>query len=236
MSDPRVIVALDFPAADSALALARRLPPELCRLKVGKELFTAAGPALVAELVRSGFGVFLDLKYHDIPNTVAQACRSAARLGVWMLNVHALGGRVMLEAAREALGNAPDRPRLTAVTILTSLDADGLREVGIDDTPARAVSRLAALTQASRLDGVVCSAQEAAALRRQCGTGFLLVTPAIRPAPGMGGAGAPDDQTRVASPRSAMEAGADYLVIGRPVTRAADPLAALRSIHAEISA
>ena len=236
MSDPRVIVALDFPAADSALALARRLSPELCRLKVGKELFTAAGPALVAELVRSGFGVFLDLKFHDIPNTVAQACRSAARLGVWMLDVHALGGRVMLEAAREALGSAPDRPRLVAVTILTSLDADGLREVGIDETPARAASRLAALAQASGLDGVVCSAQEAAALRRQCGAGFLLVTPGIRAALEAGGVRAPDDQTRIASPRAAVEAGADYLVIGRPVTRAADPLAALRSIHSEISA
>ena len=236
MNDPRVIVALDFPAADSALALTRRLSPELCRLKVGKELFTAAGPALVAELVRSGFGVFLDLKFHDIPNTVALACRSAARLGVWMLDVHALGGRVMLEAAREALGGAPDRPRLTAVTILTSLDADGLREVGIEDTPARAASRLAALAQASGADGVVCSAQEAAALRRQCGAGFLLVTPGIRSAANPGDADAPDDQKRVATARAAVDAGADYLVVGRPVTRAADPLAALRGIHAEISA
>jgi len=236
MSDPRIIVALDFSAADSALALTRRLPPELCRLKVGKELFTAAGPALVAELVRSGFGVFLDLKFHDIPNTVAQACRSAARLGVWMLDVHALGGRVMLEAAREALGSAADRPRLIAVTILTSLDADGLREVSIDDTPARAATRLAALAQASGVDGVVCSAQEAAALRRQCGAGFLLVTPGIRSALDANGADAPDDQKRTASARSAVDAGADYLVIGRPVTRAADPLTALRRIHAEISA
>lgn len=236
MNDPRIIVALDLPAADSALALTRRLSPELCRLKVGKELFTAAGPALVEELVRCGFGVFLDLKFHDIPSTVAQACRSAARLGVWMLDVHALGGRVMLTAAREALGGAPDRPRLTAVTILTSLDADGLREVGIEDTPARAASRLAALAQASGADGVVCSAQEAAALRRQCGAGFLLVTPGIRSAPASVGADAPDDQKRIASARAAVVAGADYLVIGRPVTRAADPLAALRSIHAEISA
>ena len=236
MNDPRVIVALDFPAADNALAVARRLSPELCRLKVGKELFTAAGPALVAELVRSGFGVFLDLKFHDIPNTVAQACRSAARLGVWMLDVHALGGRVMLEAAREALGGASDRPRLTAVTILTSLDAVGLREVGIDDTPAGAASRLAALAHASGVDGVVCSAQEAATLRRQCGAGFLLVTPGIRSAPEADGADAADDQKRIASARSAMDAGADYLVIGRPVTRATDPLAALRRIHAEISA
>ncbi|HTO43727.1 MAG TPA: orotidine-5'-phosphate decarboxylase [Burkholderiales bacterium] len=235
MSDPRIIVALDLSAADSALALAQRLSPELCRLKVGKELFTAAGPALVAELVRSGFGVFLDLKFHDIPNTVAQACRSAARLGVWMIDVHALGGRVMLQAAREALGSTLDRPRLTAVTILTSLDAAGLREVGIEDTPARAASRLAGLAQASGVDGVVCSAQEAAVLRRQCGAGFLLVTPGIRSAD-PGGADALDDQKRIASARSAVDAGADYLVIGRPVTRAADPLAALRRIHAEISA
>ena len=235
MSDPRIIVALDLSAADSAVDLARRLSPELCRLKVGKELFTAAGPALVAQLRREGFGVFLDLKFHDIPNTVAQACRSAARLGVWMIDVHALGGRVMLQAAREALGSTPDRPRLTAVTILTSLDAEGLREVGIEDTPARAASRLAGLAQASGADGVVCSAQEAAALRRQCGAGFLLVTPGIRSGdPGAGDA--PDDQKRIASARSAVDAGADYLVIGRPVTRAADPLAALRRIHAEISA
>jgi len=235
MSDPRIIVALDLSAADSALALAQRLSPELCRLKVGKELFTAAGPALVAELVRGGFGVFLDLKFHDIPNTVAQACRSAARLGVWMIDVHALGGRVMLQAAREALGSTLDRPRLTAVTILTSLDAAGLREVGIEDTPARAASRLAGLAQASGVDGVVCSAQEAAVLRRQCGAGFLLVTPGIRSAD-PGDADALDDQKRIASARSAVDAGADYLVIGRPVTRAADPLAALRRIHAEISA
>jgi orotidine-5'-phosphate decarboxylase len=237
VSDPRVIVALDFPDADSALALARRLTPDLCRLKVGKQLFTAAGPAVVERLARSGFAVFLDLKFHDIPNTVAQACKCAAGLGVWMLDVHALGGRSMLAAAREALGSAVDRPRLIAVTILTSLGADELREVGIEDAPARAVSRLAALTQASGLDGVVCSALEATPLRSQCGPEFLLVTPGIRPASGVGDRHQQaDDQKRFATPRAALDAGASYLVIGRPVTRAPDPLAALRSIQEEIAA
>lgn len=237
MSDPRVIVALDFPDADSALALARRLTPDLCRLKVGQELFTTAGPAVVERLARSGFAVFLDLKFHDIPNTVAQACQCAAGLGVWMLDVHALGGRAMLAAAREALGSAVDRPRLIAVTILTSLGADELREVGIEDAPGRAVSRLAALTQASGLDGVVCSALEAAPLRSQCGPEFLLVTPGIRPASATGNGHQPaDDQKRVATARAALDAGASYLVVGRPITRAPDPLAALRSIHQEIAA
>lgn len=237
MIAPRVIVALDFADAAEALALARRLTPELCRLKVGKELFTAAGPAVVEALVRSGFAVFLDLKFHDIPNTVAQACRSAAGLGVWMLDVHASGGRAMLTAAREALGNRPERPRLIAVTVLTSLAASDLREVGIDDTPDRAASRLAQLTQASGLDGVVCSPLEAASLRSQCGPDFLLVAPGIRPAfEGRGEREPGDDQKRIATPRAALEAGASYLVIGRPITRAPDPLTALRRIHEEIAA
>jgi orotidine-5'-phosphate decarboxylase len=236
LSPPRLIVALDLPDAAGALALARRLTPELCRLKVGKELFTAAGPAVVEALVRSGFSVFLDLKFHDIPNTVAQACRSAAALGVWMLDVHALGGGAMLAAAREALGNAPDRPRLVAVTILTSLVANDLREVGIDDAPGAAASRLARLAQASGLDGVVCSALEVPSLRRQYGPGFLLVTPGIRPAQSGDGDQQGDDQKRISPPRAALDAGASYLVIGRPVTRAPDPSAALRRIHAEIAA
>jgi orotidine-5'-phosphate decarboxylase len=234
MNDPRIIVALDLPDADGALSLARRLTPELCRIKVGKELFTAAGPAVVERLARNGFAVFLDLKFHDIPNTVAQACRSAAELGIWMLDVHALGGGAMMAAAREALGNTRERPRLIAVTILTSLGAEELREVGIDDTPQRAASRLAELAQRSGVDGVVCSALEASALRRQCGPGFLLVTPGIRPGPGDGHE-RPDDQRRVATARAALDAGASYLVIGRPITRAPDPLAALRSIHREIA-
>jgi orotidine-5'-phosphate decarboxylase len=237
LSAPRVIVALDFPDAAGALALARRLTPELCRLKVGKELFTAAGPGLVETLARSGFSVFLDLKFHDIPNTVAQACRSAAALGVWMLDVHALGGRAMLAAAREALGNAPDRPRIVAVTILTSLAANDLREVGIHDAPAPAASRLARLAQASSLDGVVCSALEASSLRSQCGPDFLLVVPGIRPASEIGDRDPQtDDQKRISTPREALDAGASYLVIGRPITRAPDPFAALHRIHAEIAA
>jgi orotidine-5'-phosphate decarboxylase len=237
VSVPRVIVALDFPDAAGALALSRRLTPELCRLKVGKELFTAAGPAVVETLARSGFSVFLDLKFHDIPNTVAQACRSAAALGVWMLDVHALGGRPMLAAAREALGSAPDRPRLVAVTILTSMAANDLLEVGIHDAPGAAASRLARLAQATGLDGVVCSALEASALRGQCGPDFLLIVPGIRPASeGVDKEPQTDDQKRISSPRAALDAGASYLVIGRPITRAADPLAALHRIHREIAA
>lgn len=230
MNDPKVIIALDYPDAAAALALATRLDPELCRVKIGKELYTSAGPALVEKLQRSGFAVFVDLKYHDIPNTVAGACLAAADLGVWMINVHALGGRAMMSAAREALERRASRPRLIAVTVLTSMGAAELREVGIAGDASAAVSRLAGLAQASGLDGVVCSAQEAAILREQCGSGFILVTPGVRPA-----TAAKDDQQRVATPRQAIASGADYLVIGRPVTRAADPLAALRAIFDEIA-
>jgi orotidine-5'-phosphate decarboxylase len=231
VSDPKIIVALDFGDAQSALALARQLSPQLCRLKVGKELFTAAGPALVQELVRMGFAVFLDLKFHDIPNTVAQACKSAAALGVWMINVHALGGRAMMRAALEALGDAPTRPRLIAVTVLTSMGADDLSEVGIAQSPGDAAVRLAKLTRDCGLDGVVCSAQEARALREACGPGFLLVTPGIRPVDAMA-----DDQKRIATPAAAMANGSSYLVVGRPITRAPDPLAALRDMTASLSA
>jgi orotidine-5'-phosphate decarboxylase len=230
VKDPRVIVALDFPDAKGALALAGRLDPGLCRVKVGKELYTAAGPALVEKLRAAGFGVFLDLKYHDIPSTVAAACAAAASLGVWMVNVHALGGRAMLEAARAALPGAGTRPRLVAVTLLTSMGAQDMAEVGLGGSPQSAVLKLARLAQASGLDGVVCSAQEAAALRGPCGADFLLVTPGIRPA-----GASQDDQSRIATPRAAVAGGADYLVIGRPITRAPDPLAALREIHAEIA-
>jgi orotidine-5'-phosphate decarboxylase len=228
--DPRIIVALDFPDAKGALGLASRLDPGMCRVKVGKELYTAAGPALVEKLQASGFGVFLDLKYHDIPSTVAAACAAAAALGVWMIDVHALGGRAMMEAARAALPGSGDRPRLVAITLLTSLGAHDMAEVGLGGNPQAAVLKLARLAQASGLDGVVCSAQEAPDLRRQCGKGFLLVTPGIRPA----GAGQ-DDQSRVATPRAAIAGGADYLVVGRPIARAPDPLSALRAISAEIA-
>jgi orotidine-5'-phosphate decarboxylase len=229
MNDPKVIVALDYPQAEAALELAAHLEPALCRLKVGKELFTAAGPQLVERLMRSGFEVFLDLKFHDIPNTVAQACRVAAGLGVWMVNVHALGGRKMMEAAREAVAQAARPPKLAAVTVLTSMAQQDLSDLGITSTPAEMVLRLARLAQTSGLDGVVCSAQEAALLRRECGKEFCLVTPGIRPADT-----ASDDQQRIMTPRAALEHGASYLVIGRPITKADDPLRALRSISGEI--
>jgi orotidine-5'-phosphate decarboxylase len=226
---PRVIVALDFPEAAPALALAGRISPDLCRLKVGKELFTAAGPRLVAELVQRGFEVFLDLKFHDIPNTVAKACKAAAGLGIWMLNVHALGGREMMQAAREALQVAASRPKLIAVTVLTSLSAEDLRQVGIAGEPVEVALRLARLARDAGLDGVVCSAQEAAAVRQACGDAFLRVTPGIRAVDSDAG-----DQKRIATPRGAIEAGASYLVVGRPVTRAADPRAALERINDEV--
>ena len=227
--DPRVIVALDYADAAGALALADRLHPTQCGLKIGKELFTAAGPALVETLVTRGFRVFLDLKYHDIPNTVASACRAAAALGVWMLNVHAMGGAAMMRAARDAVASMASRPQLVAVTLLTSMGDADLDEVGIAGGALETVLRLARLARACGLDGVVTSAQEVALLRRECGAGFSLVTPGIRPVDS-----ARDDQQRVATPRAAIANGADYLVIGRPITRAADPLAALQAINREL--
>jgi orotidine-5'-phosphate decarboxylase len=198
-------------------------------LKVGKELFTVAGPELVRVLVARGFEVFLDLKFHDIPNTVAAACRAAAGLGVWMMNVHASGGRRMMTAAQEALAGLPQRPLLIAVTVLTSMSAEDLGEIGMFDAPADQVLRLARLTQACRLDGVVCSAQEASMLRAELGADFRLVTPGIRPAGAEVG-----DQRRVMTPAEALQAGATDLVIGRPITAAPDPLAALKQIQSEI--
>lgn len=229
MNSTKIIVALDFADAASTLALVDRLEPALCRLKVGKELFTVAGPEFVRELVARDFEVFLDLKFHDIPNTVAAACRAAASLGVWMLNVHASGGRRMMVAAREALADLPQPPLLIAVTVLTSMSAEDLSEVGVAAAPADQVLRLARLTQACRLDGVVCSAQEAALLRADLGAGFRLVTPGIRPAGADTG-----DQRRVMTPLQALHAGASDLVIGRPITAAADPLAALQQIQFDI--
>jgi len=229
MSDPKIIIALDYPNAVPALALADRLEPSLCRLKVGKELFTATGPALLEELMQRGFEVFLDLKFHDIPSTTAQACKAAASLGVWMINVHALGGRKMLVAAREAIVSSAQRPKLIAVTMLTSMAQEDLAEIGINATPAEMVLRLATLARDSGLDGVVCSAQEAALLRKHCGDKFCLVTPGIRPAHA-----SLDDQSRVMSPKAAMQAGSSYLVIGRPITQAADPLQALLDINQEL--
>jgi orotidine-5'-phosphate decarboxylase len=229
MIDPKIIIALDYPSAAPALALVERLQPSLCRLKVGKELFTASGPALLEQLMRHGFEVFLDLKFHDIPNTTAQACRAAAGLGVWMVNVHALGGRRMLEAAREAIANSKQQPKLIAVTMLTSMVQEDLADIGINVTPAELVLRLAKLARDCGLDGVVCSAQEASLLRKHCGDEFCLVTPGIRPEQS-----SLNDQSRVMTPRDALSAGSNYLVIGRPVTQAADPLQALLGICRDI--
>ena len=229
MNDPRIVVALDFPGAAEAVAFARRLTPQACRLKVGMELYTAAGPRLIDELQALGFEIFLDLKFHDIPNTVARACKAAAALGVWMINVHALGGRAMLAAAREALPISTGAPKLIAVTVLTSMADSDLNEVGIAGDAQSGVLRLAALAKASGLDGVVCSPLEAAALKAACGRDFLLVTPGIRPSANTG-----DDQKRVMTAASALAAGAHYLVIGRPITAARDPVAALDALNLEI--
>lgn len=232
--EPRVIVALDFADGGAALAMAAQFDPAACGVKVGKELFTIAGPDVVRELVRRGFRVFLDLKYHDIPNTVAQACAAATRLGVWMLNVHAAGGATMLDQARQAVLDASQAagrkpPLLVAVTVLTSLDAAALAETGVSDGPDAQVLRLARLARVHGLDGVVCSAREVPQLRSACGPGFLLVTPGIRPAGSSAG-----DQSRIETPEAARAAGADYLVIGRPITRAGDPPAALAAINQAI--
>lgn len=224
-----IIVALDYPEAAPALAMARTLSPSLCRLKVGKELFTAAGPSLVEQLVAMGYQVFLDLKFHDIPNTVAGAVQAAAQLGVWMVNVHASGGTRMMEAAVQALAGLQDRPLLIGVTVLTSMGEEDLAPLGIAGTPQQQVLRLAQLSQASGLDGVVCSARESAQLRQALGGDFLLVTPGIRPA-----SAASDDQRRIQTPAQALADGSNYLVIGRPVTQAADPAAALGEILTEI--
>jgi len=224
-----VIVALDFNDAHSALDFAARLDPAECRVKVGKELFTSSGRVLVESLVARGFQVFLDLKFHDIPNTVAQACKMAAESGVWMVNVHASGGRRMMVAAREALASYSQRPLLIAVTVLTSMEAVDLAEIGIDVAPELHVQRLAQLSKDCGLDGVVCSAQEATMLKAALGKLFKLVTPGIRMADS-----AADDQRRVMTPTAALAAGADYLVIGRPITRADQPLDVLRKINSEI--
>lgn len=231
-SEPKIIVALDFSTTDQVFAFTDRIDPGLCRLKVGKELFTFAGPDLVRKLTDKGFDIFLDLKFHDIPNTVARACSVAADLGVWMMNIHASGGRGMMEAAYEALAKRKGRrPLLIGVTVLTSLDQNDLNEMGILSSPAEQVLRLARLAQVSGLDGVVCSPQEVKGLREELGTGFLLVTPGIRPA---GSERA--DQKRVMTPADAIAAGSDYLVIGRPITQAGDPVRVLNTINQEISA
>jgi orotidine-5'-phosphate decarboxylase len=234
--NPRVFVALDFANPMHALALADRLDPHACGLKVGKELFVLAGPEPVRWMVERGFNVFLDLKFHDIPNTVASACAAATRLGVFMLDVHASGGGAMMRAARAAVDAAPTtrarpRPMVIGVTVLTSLADADFAETGMTGTAAQGVVRLAQLTRECGLDGVVCSAQEAATLRAACGPGFKLVTPGIRLADA-----ARDDQARVVTPDAALRNGADYLVIGRPITQATDPVGALAAINASLAA
>jgi len=225
-----IVVALDFPRQEQAEALLAQLDPGQCRVKVGKELFTRAGPRWVRSLVERGHSVFLDLKFHDIPNTVAAAVSAAAELGVWMINVHALGGPAMLKAAREALEPwGREAPLLTAVTVLTSMDAEQLKAVGVADSPAEQVLRLARLSREAGLDGVVCSAQEAPLLRDVLGADFTLVTPGIRPA----GARA-DDQHRTATPVEALRQGSHYLVIGRPITRSDHPQGSLEAIQQDI--
>ncbi|MFT4767362.1 MAG: orotidine-5'-phosphate decarboxylase [Glaciecola sp.] len=221
-----VIVALDYAQMTPALELAASLDPSACRLKVGKELFTAAGPVLVERLQSMGFEVFLDLKFHDIPNTVAGALRSAAALGVWMVNVHVSGGRRMLEASAEALSGLTAPPLLIGVTVLTSMDAKDFSELACANSLPEQVLRLASLAKDCGLQGVVCSAQEASTLREQLGSPFALVTPGIRPA-----GATQDDQRRVLTPVEAMDAGSSYLVVGRPITRAEDPAAALHAIN-----
>jgi orotidine-5'-phosphate decarboxylase len=223
-----IIVALDFPNAAPALSLVDRLDPELCRLKVGKELFTRNGPDFVEDLIKRDFDVFLDLKFHDIPNTVAGAVAAAADLGVWMVNVHAGGGRSMMEAARKVLP-AEQGTLLIAVTVLTSMGDEDLRELNVSATSEEQVITLATLARDCGLDGVVCSARETSMLRQSLGQSLLLVTPGIRPV-----GDSKDDQKRVMTPGEAIQDGSNYLVIGRPVTQAEDPIAKLEQIMVEI--
>lgn len=230
MSDSKIIVALDYPTADAALALASQLDPTRCKLKIGKELFTRSGPETVEKLVHQGFDIFLDLKYHDIPNTVAKACSAAADLGVWMMNVHTLGGSAMMTAAREAIGNNANRPILIGVTLLTSMDQKTFNEIGLQGSITDTVLRLAKLADKSGLDGVVSSAQEATKLRSQHGEDFQLVTPGIRPLNSVQG-----DQHRTMTPAQAIAAGSSYLVIGRPITAAENPMSALEAIELSLN-
>jgi orotidine-5'-phosphate decarboxylase len=226
--DSKVIVALDYADSASALNLVNQLDPRLCKLKVGKELFTAVGPQLVEKLIAKDFKVFLDLKFHDIPNTVSKACEAASNLGVWMLNVHASGGSAMMQAALEGVNKSRQKPYLIAVTVLTSMNQASLKEIGIETSVENQVLKLAKLTQHAGLHGVVCSALEAELLKQHLNNNFLLVTPGIRSANVN-----QDDQSRVVSPNQALRMGASYLVIGRPITQAENPLKALEAINTE---
>jgi len=225
-----IIVALDYPSADAALEMAAKLNPQQCRLKVGKELFTRSGPQILEYLHKLGFDVFLDLKFHDIPNTTANAVAVAADLGVWMVNVHASGGRRMMDACVEKLSVYKQKPLLIGVTVLTSMQGEDLAEIGLNVSPLEQVTKLATLTHDCGLDGVVCSSHEVADLKASLGKDFNLVTPGIRPS-----FAAKGDQRRVMTPSEAIAAGSDYLVIGRPITQAEQPLKALEMILQELA-
>ncbi|EID9636852.1 orotidine-5'-phosphate decarboxylase [Salmonella enterica subsp. enterica serovar Muenster] len=230
ITESPVVVALDYHERDKALAFVDKIDPRDCRLKVGKEMFTLFGPQLVRDLQQRGFDVFLDLKFHDIPNTTARAVAAAADLGVWMVNVHASGGARMMAAARDALAPfGKDAPLLIAVTVLTSMETSDLRDLGVTLSPAEHAERLARLTQQCGLDGVVCSAQEAVRFKQAFGATFKLVTPGIRPAGSEAG-----DQRRIMTPEQALSAGVDYMVIGRPVTQSVDPAQTLKDINASL--
>lgn len=224
-----IIVALDYPTLEQALACARQLDPAVVRVKVGKQLFTSVGPAVLAQLHDLGFDVFLDLKFHDIPNTVAGAVGAAADLGVWMVNVHASGGRRMMEAAVDAVAKRGNKTQLIAVTVLTSMDQSDLTELGIKESPADRVMRLAALAKSSGMDGIVCSAQEATLLSRQFGRDFSLVTPGIRLPEDEAG-----DQRRVVTPWDAIDGGSTHLVMGRSITGSSSPTAVVEKIVARL--
>lgn len=229
IADPKIVVALDFAEAKQALAFTKQLDPQLCRVKVGKELFTAAGPQLVEALIDQGHSVFLDLKFHDIPTTVSKACEAASRLGVWMLNVHASGGLAMMEEAKNGVARSGHNPLLIAVTVLTSMNQAMLNQVGVAGNLTDQVLNLAQLTKQAGLDGVVCSAAEASMLREKLGSNFCLVTPGIRPIEA-----SLDDQSRAVTPEHAIKLGSNYLVIGRPITKAENPLKALEEINKSI--
>ena len=229
-NDSKIIVALDYADINEAKDLVEKLTPDLCKLKVGKEMFTRFGPEFVKELCKENFDVFLDLKFHDIPNTVAKACEAANDLGVWMMNVHAQGGMRMMEAAKDALSNSNSQAKLIAVTVLTSMDKNDLSALGIKQDPSEFAQSLAQLSHDAGLDGIVCSAQEAVQMRAKFGDSFSLVTPGIRPTGSVS-----DDQRRIMTPVDAINAGSSYLVIGRPITKSDDPVGVLTTINSEIS-
>ena len=230
MNNSRIIVSLDFSNEKIAINFARSIDPDKCRVKIGKELFTHCGPQVVDKIRELGFEIFLDLKFHDIPNTVSAACKAAAELGVWMLNVHSMGGRNMIHAAREAIDKSAHKPLLIAVTVLTSISDFDLKELGFSSNTEEQVIKLASISKDCGADGVVCSAQDVSHIRQNFGKTFCLVTPGIRPLDSSA-----NDQKRILTPADAILAGSDYLVIGRPITQAKDPLKALSNIEDEVN-